>query len=86
MSYAKLKDGSIVKIWSDNEDEKTINYYPAHEEFYPYSTITSECPYSDILSRYSTLLELSEEDYNGVINNIRIKNHLLDDHHDFRIY
>jgi len=72
MSYAKLKNGEIVKVWSDNEEEKTINYYPIDEDFDPEFTITSECPHSDIVKRYSSLLELSEEDYNKMLNSSKI--------------
>lgn len=49
MMYCKTKSGKIFKIWSDNPDEKTMNVYPATENFDPEVTCTDEIPYSDVV-------------------------------------
>ena len=52
--YAKLKDGSIWIVWSDNTTEKTMNLIDLgccdeHGSYDPENFITKEFPYSDIV-------------------------------------
>lgn len=42
----KLKDGSIVVIYSDNIDEKTISYYQSSDAYFdPTVDACDECDY-----------------------------------------
>ncbi len=48
--YAKIKDGRVVTVWSDNEDEETMSVHEKGCYFEPTVDICETVGYSDIIA------------------------------------